>query len=245
MPLDSTENARAALEQELARRVNRNPRYSMRSFARTLGLSHTMVSLVLSGKRPVSRKMKARMAELGLAPNPRPHGPDDDGMDALTDDTFALLADWYHLAVLSLLEIPGARFEARWIAKRLGISIVEARLAISRLKRLRLVASRNGRYRQCTRPLKMENKKMTAASRRFQQGILRKAEESVDLCPDEWRDLSSTTLAIHPRHVPYARQRIQEFRRQLTRELEAMGEPTEVYHLAVQIYPVTRKEETT
>lgn len=200
-----------------------------------------MVSLVLSGKRPVSRKMRARMAELGITPSaPLASG---EAMDSLTEDTFALLADWYHLAVLSLLELPEARFEARWISRRLGISLVEARLAISRLKRLRLVAFRQGRWRQCTRPLKMENLKMTAATRRFQQQVLRKAEESVDLCPDEWRDLSSTTLAIAPEHVPYARQRIQEFRRQLTNELETKGTPSEVYHLAVQIYPVTKRGE--
>ena len=54
-------------------------------------------------------------------------------------DTFAVISDWYHYAILSLLEVTDARLDPRWISKRLGINRLEARLAIERLKRLSLI----------------------------------------------------------------------------------------------------------
>ncbi len=50
------------------------------------------------------------------------------------------------------------------------------------------------------------------------------------------------TFVMDPKFIPYAKKRIQSFRRSLVEELEKMGPPKEVYHLSVQIYPVTKKE---
>ena len=57
----------------------------------------------------------------------------------------------------------------------------------------------------------------------------------------EIRDHSSTTMAIDPALIPYARQRIREFRRELTEELEGKGNRSEIYNLTVQIYPVSKR----
>src|SRR5262245_40700147 len=60
---------RLLLQQELARRCAKNPGYSLRAFSRALGLSPTVLSLVLSGKRPLSKKAVAKVVEvLGLGP---------------------------------------------------------------------------------------------------------------------------------------------------------------------------------
>src|SRR4051812_39967317 len=55
---------RLALQRELARRCTTNAGYSLRAFARALGMSHAGLSLVLSGKRPLSRKAAVRIAPL-------------------------------------------------------------------------------------------------------------------------------------------------------------------------------------
>jgi hypothetical protein len=50
-------------------------------------------------------------------------------------------------------------------------------------------------------------------------------------------------MAIDPSHMDYAIDRIKDFRRQLTAELEAKGAPQEVYNLTIQLYPVTTRGE--
>lgn len=262
-------DARLLLQQELSRRCEKNPRYSLRSFAKSLGMSHTVLSLVLSGKRPLSKKAIRLVAD-HLCLNPaqteqllarrgaQPQRGSTSGREMrspgassasadyqqITLDTFALISDWIHYAILSLLEIDGSRFDARWIAKHLGITEITAKLAMERLVRLDLVAKNKfGRWRQTGKPLKVENTVSTASTRKFHQQLMYKAIESLENDPMEVRDFSAITLAMDSQSIPYAKERIRQFRRELSLELERMGVPKRVYNLTVQIYPVSKKME--
>src|SRR5580698_47302 len=120
---------RHAIQEELTRRCEKNPRYSLRSFAKALGFNSAVISQVLSGKRIPSPKTAKRIVEgLGLPPE-REHdffsslsevqkarglqrmspiykklsardislqGPPVD----LSIDTFKIISDWYHYAIL-------------------------------------------------------------------------------------------------------------------------------------------------
>ena len=58
----------AHLRAELQRRTQLNPRYSMRSFAKALDVSHSLLSLVMSGKRSPSKSLIKKLAEqMGVA----------------------------------------------------------------------------------------------------------------------------------------------------------------------------------
>jgi hypothetical protein len=237
----------ALAREALAERCRNNPQYSMRAFARATGISHTVLSLVLSGKRRFSKRAVRQLADfLELDPaqterleaarsaKPAPREYED-----LSLDTFQLISDAYHYAILSALELPNAKWDAKWLAKNLSISPVQAKLAMERLERLELVETKNGKTRQTGKPLQVDNARSTIATRTFHKQLLDKAKESLENAPFEARDLSSTTLAMDASQIPYAKKRIREFRRQLAAELEAMGKPNAVFHLAVQIFPVT------
>mgnify|MGYP000555966179 CR=1 FL=1 len=226
------------IENELAKRIQRNPRYSLRSFAKSLGISHSLLSLILSGKRPISRKFCETV--LKTFDLPMESKPAESRFDQISLDTFALLSDWYHYAILNLLETRGVKFNEKWISQRLGITRAEAGIAVLRLKRMGLIAKTDGKWKRCSAPLKVENTVSTAATRRHHKQILEKAIDSLENDPFETRDFSSVTLAIDPKLVPYAREKIREFRRELMRDLESRQNQSEVYHLAVQIYPVSK-----
>ena len=58
---------REYLNQELARRAQRNPRYSLRAFARFLGTDFSAFSKMLRGKRPIGpTKIRDFGVRLGL-----------------------------------------------------------------------------------------------------------------------------------------------------------------------------------
>ena len=228
------------------RRISKNPRYSLRAFAKSLDVSHTALSLVMAGKRPASKNLIARLADnVGMAPpekdrllgTVRPRRALVPKYQQMDLDLFELIADWNHYAILSLLDLPGGKFEAKWIAARLSIPQMKARAAMNRLERLGLVGSVDGRFRQVSAPLKIENSVSTPATRQFHRQILAKARESLDEDPMELRDFSAMTFAMDESLVPLARERIRNFRRKLMAELESKGTPTHVYNLAVQIYP--------
>ena len=268
VPTLEFENPRLLLQTELTRRIQHNPRYSMRRFAQALGISHTVLSLVLSGKRPLSKKAVAQVSDFfGMGPTERArllahrYSDGEKGRSGtavaderrvhldvashqMTLDTFSVISDWYHFAILSLLEIPQAKFEARWMAGKLGISEIEAKDAIERLQRLGLVEKDNqGKWKQAGTPIRFDNQDSTAATRKYYRQLLSRALESLEHDPAETRDFTSMTLAIDPKDLGLAREKIRAFRRSLTRELESRGKPKQVYNLNIQIFPLSKPME--
>ena len=251
-------NPKHLLQRELSIRCEKNPRYSLRAFSRALGMSHTALSFVLSGKRPLSKNAARKVSEVlqldplqrkALFENRVQKKKEDKVLSfnsisyhQISLDTFAVISDWYHYAILSLLDIKDSKFEAKWIAKKLGITHMEAQMAMDRLRNLGLVKNTRNKWSQSGGSLKVENTISTAASRKFHKQILNKAIYSLENDLSEARDFSAMTMAIDPKLVPYAKERIRVFRRELMQELTSKRSPKTVYHLAVQIYPVTKIE---
>jgi uncharacterized protein (TIGR02147 family) len=235
------------IRETLAERCARNPRYSLRAFAKATGISHTVLSLVLSGKRKLSKRAAAKLADhLELDPESRekllkPSRQEtsvDERYRQLSADVFKIISDWQHYAILSALSLPAAKFEPRWIARATGITTIEASLAMERLRKVGLVEkARNGRWRQAGKPFYVGNTESTEATRTFHKRLVGKAIESLDHVPREMRDYSSMTFAVDPSLVAHAAERIRAFRRELVEELEAKGKPREVYHLTIQLFP--------
>ena len=256
------DNPRLLLQSELTRRIQRNPRYSMRRFAQALGMSHTVLSLVLSGKRPLSKKAAGKVSDFfGMGPVDRErilahrYGENrgtpvarvrrvESDAQQMTLDTFSVISDWYHFAILSLLEVPRAKFEARWISSKFGISEMEAKDAIERLQRLELVTKNaKGEWKQSGAPIRFDNRDSTAATRKYYKQLLSRALESLEHDPAESRDFTSMTLALDPADMSLAREKIRAFRRELTQELEGRARPSQVYNLNIQLFPLSKPME--
>ncbi len=241
------------LKAEYLERVRKNPQYSLRSFAKNLGVSHSLLSLVLNGQRKISRSFMQKICEkLNLTTSKQKmllqelngigaEVASQSEMHKLSLEQFALISEWQHYAILSLLEIPDTKFDPVFIGQRLGINPMLAKVSMQRLYRLGYIEKTNGKWKQKTNPIIVENINSTLSSKKFQRQLLKKAAESLELDPVEVRELSSMTFAFDPKHLPYAHKRIKDFRRQLCKELEEFGKPQEVYNLTVQLCPVSRR----
>ena len=126
------------------------------------------------------------------------------------------------------------------MSKQIGITPLQAKLAIDRLKRLSLVEeTSDGSWCQSSAPIKIDNKHSSIATKKFHKQLLRRASESIDKDPISERDFSSMTFAMDPSQIELARKKIQAFRRSLTAELEGKGSPGAVFNFTIQLYPVT------
>lgn len=109
---------RELLRDRFARLHARNPRYSLRAFARDLGIHHGTLSQLASGRRPASvRQIRAIGARLGL---------DDAGIASCC-------AHEVDAVVRAIAARADLRHDARWIAERTGISIDAVNAALHRL----------------------------------------------------------------------------------------------------------------
>lgn len=256
------------LKSELAGRCERNPRYSIRAFAKALNVDVGALSRILSGKQIPSFKLaQTLLAALNLEAEEL-----DQFMDSvaetqkgrnlerlsplvrkyktkLTDakpsdlsiDLYRILADWYHVAILELTFTDEFQPNPRYIAKELGITVTEASLAVGRLESFGLLKIEDGIYSKTNAALSTADKHLsTPALRKNQKQFLDKAIHSLENDPIQERSITSMTMAIDPEKLPIAKQMIREFNQSLCKFLES-GKRKRVYNMEIALYPLQVK----
>lgn len=251
------------LKRAFSERCRSNPRYSLRAFARDLKLSPAAVSYILNGKKglsrasaeqvaqalglsstetelfcesveaqhgrnPVTRTLaKTRLAQLKLQPEVR----------SLQLDAFQVISDWYHLAILQLVQVEGFQDSPKWIADQLGIHPKEASAAIDRLLRMELLIQVERGYSVQSEVVMAPDGISSEAIRKFHRQILEKATQALTTQSLEERYFNTTVLPVRIEDLPRAKAKIKKFHEDFDREFTPSSEPGErVYALAVQLF---------
>ncbi len=253
-------------------RKERNLLYSTRAFARDLGMSQALVSLVMNGKRPLTIKHATQISVLLGFSKDRAESFIESTLLALPSNAkiakrlrqaklkgvthtpayknyelerFKAISQWYHLAILDLTTTKNFRSEMDWIARRLGISALEARDAVTRLLDMGLLEQKAGKFSKSSKQIYFATKRSETAVRSFHQQMIGKALEQLQKTDDasfDARHISSMTMAIPKSSLPLAKERIQKFQQELA-ALLCTGECDEVYQLNVQMFPLTKQDE--
>jgi len=255
------------LKNELAKRVSKNSRYSMRSYAKSLGLSIGAISGILSGSRPLTAKGAEKICDkLGLSPAKKSEYIYDlvskmngrNGLDKpeynrleIDEETFRIISDWYHWAIMQLVRTRRylsnpSHSQPKWVAKQLGISLLEAKLALERLQKLGFLRlEKTGFYSRTSKSFTTSNKSVTnEAFKKWQMQVREKALVSLRDDPIEVRSMTSMTMAIDPEKLEQAKLKIDRFQEELADFLESDGR-YEVYQLCVSLFPLQIKEDET
>ncbi len=240
------------LREELLRRCEKRRSYSLRAFAKALKVHPATLSHILNRKRKLSPAIRSHlMSQLGLSPEDvmrlssgtsTHESLETQTYTELNLDTFRTISDWYHFAILELLRLKHFKPDIKWVAHTLGISFVEAKEAVRRLERLKILEITENRWvnRSGDHTNRQPDNFSDIALRKFQKQILEKALLALEDIPLGQRDQSSMTFAMDSRKMKTAIKEIQQFRRQLCQRLENSGPYDHVYHLSISLYPVTR-----
>jgi uncharacterized protein (TIGR02147 family) len=241
------------LQAELTQRCQKNPRYSLRAFSRLLDMDASSISQIRSGKRKVSTKVIENICESLSAPpiqkkiflqNLNRKQPllkkSKILYELIEQDTFACISDWYHFAILEMTNLKIFQNSVSWISKRLGITETEVKIALDRLKRLKLIEEKNSTLIRKKFFLTNFSPGITsAAHKKLQRQLIQKALDAIDTCRQEEKDITSMTMSIDVTKLPEARKIITDFRRKMSDFLEE-GNRNSVYQLTVQLYPLTK-----
>jgi uncharacterized protein (TIGR02147 family) len=251
---------RRVLSDELARRISTNSRYSLRSFASSLGVSPAFLSKVLRSQKSLSLEKAACISEaLGLTETEteqfcssvrgrsagaavlrveETHPVSELGLDA-----FELISDWYHYAIRELTDCRNFNPAPEAVAARLGISAQDARHAMQRMLRLGVLKEVRGRITKAKAYVATPSGTANKALRAFHKQMLEKAISALESQEPSERDISGVTLAIHPEKIEEAKEEIRRFRRRMARFLDT-GRPTSVYQLNVQFFRLSKEKKT-
>lgn len=240
------------IRSELIRRCRKNPRYSLRAFAKNLEMDSSTLSKILNGKRSLGRKAIHNIGvKLGLKPseirnllssfNSTNPGKQTE-YDLITDDIFSFISDWSYYAILELIRVDGFKPSAHSISKALGVSVHEARHAIETLQRLNFIKIKSGKWYDLTssRTTNISAEASSSARRLQQKQILTKAVTAIDNVPIEKRSNTSMTFAIDTSKLAEASELIKNFRRDMGQLLSRGERRDEVYNLAIALYPISK-----
>jgi uncharacterized protein (TIGR02147 family) len=246
----------AKLRSQLLEAQQKNSAFSLRAFASKLQMSPSALSEILNGKRRVSQQLAEKtLILMGTEPSElakilrlfekRDLSISEDKANGsyleLKSDQFQLIAQWYHFAILSLAETKGFKATPLWIAKRLGIKVIEAEQALERLNRLGFI-----QWSRSQKKLKLMQGQLStsddvadAAVRKSHFEDLKLAEETLAKVPVEERDFSSITIAINKNKLSLAKKMIRQFQDQLSAVLEA-DTKDEVFKFSFYAIPLSK-----
>jgi uncharacterized protein (TIGR02147 family) len=157
-------------------------------------------------------------------------------------ERFKAIREWYHLAILNLTLVKDFNPSPIHIAKRLGISRVEAEDAVHRLLALGLLERRDGKLKKTHQALYIKTMKSERAVREFIEQTMKRATHALQDSSQEafeLRCMPGTTLPIKLSKLPELKEKIIKFQLEIIAAAKAESYD-EVYHLNLHLFPLTQ-----
>lgn len=253
---------RSLLKQELLKRKRRNPLYSMRSFARDLQVTYSRLNEALNRKKGMSAATALKICErLGLSKaerelfiasiesqHARSRVAREQSKEALASlqkkelrllnrDSFELIANWSHYAVLECLALEGCDGTPTWIARRLGLEKLEVDEAIHRLCRLGLLtAEADGSLRVASPTITSENDRPSEGLKLHHAQLLEKAQAALREQALDEREFQALTLAFAPEDREEAKAQIRAFIVDFNARFAKSAHKKSIYCLTTQFF---------
>ena len=249
------------LREKLRAAMRRNPRFSLRAFAKQLGIDHSTLSQVLRSKRRLTaRALELVGKRIGLSEEairacaeksrkkPSPKSLAEDIRSFHFDlDTFQLLSAWYHYAILELIQIQGFKSDSRWIASTLGIAVEQVSIALQRLLRLELLEmSGRDRWIDKSGDAEFHGASLTeVAGNQVNQEVHELAIEAVKHIPSQHRIHRQMVLALDSRKLPRLKILVDDLMDDLRSVVAESAAKDDVYQVEISCFPVTTLKKTT
>jgi uncharacterized protein (TIGR02147 family) len=222
-------------------------------------MSSGELSEILRGKRRLSLKGTRKIAEaLGLTETEAKHlgflVQKENGALPSTEkaslstrslslDMFNLLSDWYTFGILTLTECEGFRWDEKWIAKRLGISVNEVNLAVARLERVGLLERKNGK-RVVTKDYVLSPDGIPSeAIRNYHRQMLTRAIHALEMQKIGERENTGIGFSVNPRELSSIKKDISDFLDTIMEKYGRGKKAREVYQCEVALFRLTREAE--
>lgn len=263
---------RIFLKTALEERCKRNTRYSLRSFARQLGMSPSHLSRVMSGNSDLSSQSAIRIAqELKLKDNDMELFLDLVNLSSANDSSaiqilqnrihskskkvsrqklkieqFALLSEWFCLPIYALSQMSSFRGNLNWIARRLGLTAAEVRSALERLAFFGFIkiSDKNKISFAGSGSLETWDDIPSQAIKIHHEQMMKKAILELKKQPVGQREFQGLQLSFDTRHTKAAKEMIREFIDKFESKFKDQS-GNELYQLNLQFFSLTQKSENT
>jgi uncharacterized protein (TIGR02147 family) len=260
------------LKEVFQEKTRANSRYSLRAFAKHLGVSAGGLSQILSRKKRLSidrahefiqrlnlnreqsevfltlveieqSSSEARKADLYEKLS---SFQQKNQVFNLTLDQFRLINDWFGFAVWELITDCGAHLSDREIARRLGITTADVEVTIERLLRLELIEPLSGpkRYQRTNDNLLFEAGFSAEALRNYYASIGELAQRAVVAQTSAERVSGAQIFSFDPSQIEEVRKLTDKYLMTLNKLAMSGKKRTEVYQALAHVFRVTELDKS-
>jgi uncharacterized protein (TIGR02147 family) len=157
---------------------------------------------------------------------------------------FEYLSCWYYPAIREMVARADFVEDPEWIGSQLlpAITAAQAKKALELLTDLGLlVRGVDGRLARGEPALDTGHEVQSRAVVNYHREMLARASEALETVPGRRRDVFATTVCINPELVPELKERIHEFRETLVARCDDARDPTEVFQINIQLFPLNQE----
>ena len=237
------------LQKEFENRQYANPAYSMRAFAKHLGMSAASVSNIFRGKQDLSFKSAQKICSkifkdpkdqkifLELANKYYPSA-----IQHL--DEFEIISDWYNNSILESLTIPkySNTKSLGLLAQHLGIDSSLVEESVKKLEKIGYISTENGKIKINNFESRTANDISNLSIKMYHKQMLERSKQAVD-DPVEKREFQSMTFALPSKDFPKFKNKIRNFISELARNLSETEDSDQVYSLNIGMFEMLERKE--
>lgn len=257
------------LKEIFSERKKKDPKYSLRKFAKQLRISPSNLSEILNGKKNLSDKMAKSIAfDLGFKGSEKDafltsaleHRTRNASLKnqhhtslkrilnnkphVLEKNEMEAVNSWVYFAILELMMFHDFDHTALWLSRKLTLDLKNIESHLQVLVSLGWIEQRNNRYQIKVQSVESANDYPSAAIRQYHQSVLKQGMKSLEAQPVEKREYQSAVFGFSRKNTQKAKRSIREFFDQFCLEFGNCDdlERDEVCQLAIQFYPLTSDE---
>jgi uncharacterized protein (TIGR02147 family) len=263
---------RPLLQQLLAEKKQSGRQNSLRSIAKKAGFSSpATISMIINGQRKLTlrsaeklagafslsgrnRKYFIQLSRVSSARNETERKREQDRLLRLKSNTsenllglmqYRFLSIWYFPVLYVLAGSKNFVRDDLKLAKRLGRGVTEKDVAdaFRSLVALGLLSEENGKWKQENGALSTAEDVKNIAIYHYHRKMSELALEALDL-PLSQREFNGLSVAIPLKVLPEVKDRIRNFRKEMNEFLSSFEDATDVYQFNIQLFPLTKSEET-
>lgn len=261
---------RRILARELSNRVGRNPKYSLRAFARDLEVSPAHIARVMNNTRNLSMISARRIANklfekrairakfLELVETELTHPETDDRLLAkkaeaiatrgssahqISDLDFQEICNWYSFAILDAVTLKNGPRTTRDVATFLGLPGDVAEKAVASLVSKNLLENKAGRLKKSHAYVEAAGGMPSRAIRSFHRQMLGRATLALENQEVHRRIFRGTTITIRRDKLQLLNEASEEFLARLAEISDSCGADADsLYQVNVQIFDLGKEQ---
>lgn len=254
------------LRARLNERKTANPKYSLRAFAKAIGVSPGFLSNIMQSKRQLSpdiahqiaKRMKCTVREIEylgvLAQSEIANTPElrtqlqgklkelrrTHEPQIIDSENFVMIKDWYHIPILEMTYLDDFEFTPKNVAQRLGIPAIQAEVAIDRLIRMGLLQRlKDGTLVKTDAHCVFRTNRRNEAFAAFHRQMMTLGIDAIENSPLDERVVMSQTFCIAEDQLEEAKTLTRDYIQKMAGLFENTVTKQNTYQLNVQFFNLT------